>query len=245
MYILYSMGKHQKPVILYEGKYKARDLERLRKEKRVWKLHDIYESQLAELFEITYPQLKHSPKYQRKLKEFVQKKLRSRKGLAGNWLYLPWSGHFIHTVTEQEYNLIRTNRNRNLITEEEQKKLLRFCVGIVGLSVGNSIAVGLAYQGISRSMKLAERDVMETSNLNRIRAGLHDVGVPKINIAAQQIYEINPYAKLYLFEKGLDKKSLKDFFNNDPKPKVVFDEILLAKIEIGVSYDIVPKSTVP
>jgi len=137
--------------------------------------------------------------------------LRGAEAFLGNWIYFPWSGVLLHTVKEEEYNAIRTNRNKNLITDKEQKKLFSSTIGIVGLSVGNTIALSLAYSGIGNTMKLAEHDTLDTSNLNRIRVGVSHVNFPKIEITAQQIYEINPYATLTLYAHGLNKKTLPEY----------------------------------
>lgn len=202
-----------KPVIV-------KDLERFKKNNPVWKVGDIYESQLNELFEVTHPHLIHSPSFKKIRSEFVNKKRND-----GNWIYFPWSGYLIHIVNEKDYYLLRTNRNRNLIKTDEQQKLKNFTVGMVGLSVGGNIAVSLAYQGIADSMKLADFDSLETTNLNRVRAGIHQIGLPKTVLIAQQIYEINPYANLKLYPNGLTKENLDDFVSGKPKVKLIFEII--------------------
>lgn len=214
-----------KPLILYEGKSSLKDLDVIKKAKKIWRIVDIYEGQLSELFEITYPNLQTSPKYKVELAKFIKKRTKPTKKISGNWIYFPWNGCLIHTVNGREYFSLRTNRNRNLITREEQRKLYNFCIGVVGLSVGSSIAVSLAYQGIGKFMKLAECDDLETTNLNRVCAGVRNVGLPKIELTARQVYEIDPYSKLYLYHKGLQKNNLDEFINKKPKPKLIFEVI--------------------
>lgn len=217
--------KQQKHIILYQNKNTNKDLENLKKGYPIWNILNLYTPQLKELFEITHPHLRQSPEYKNRLQKFIRKRQEVKNKLQGDWVYFPWNGYLVHMVTEQEYNLIRTNRNRNLITIKEQERLMQFCVGIVGLSIGNSIAVGLAYNGIANKMKLAEYDVLETSNLNRIRASISDIGKTKTVTTAEQIYEINPYAKLQIFSQGLKKQNLQEFLNAPNKPQIVFDAI--------------------
>ncbi len=207
------------PQILLPGMFKLEDIERLRKNNKIWKTADIYQSQLAELWEISYPDKNNR---EVSLADFCEKY--GTGDLAGAWVYYPWSGVLVHIVGEHELFLLRTNRNQNLITSSEQKALDNTCVGIFGLSVGNSIAVTLAYLGTAKSIKLTDMDKLETANLNRLKAGLHQVGEPKTSIAAAHIYEVNPYAELHLFEQGIDESNLEKFFSH-PKPNVVFDEI--------------------
>lgn len=226
------MNTYQKPTILYEGKYTIDDLTKFREQNPIWSEHNIYENQLRELFEITYPHLRLSPVYQAKLSKFIIEKTKVGKNLSGNWIYFPWSGIFLHTVTKEEYYFLKTNRNKNIITDTEQKKLLDFTPGVVGLSVGNNIAMSLAHSGIGRKMKLAEGDVLETTNLNRVRVGIDEVGFSKIEIVARQIYEINPYADLDLYTNGLNDKNLEEFINKDPVPDLIFEVIDDFKMKI-------------
>lgn len=208
------------PIILHEGKYSQNDLKKLRRQ-RHWGTVDIYEDQSKEVFEVTHPSLVGKPSYERKLKLFTQKRA---KKADGDWIYYPWNGTLLHCVTEKEYNLLRTNRNRDLITPQEQSKLRRSCVAIAGLSVGSGIASTLTYQGIG-TMKLAEFDTLETTNLNRMRATLADVGKKKIDITCEQLYEINPFLNLVPYPEGLTKANLLSFVYQKPKPNVIFEII--------------------
>ncbi len=209
-----------KPIILYEYDYSLNDLKKLRRRPH-WSTIDIYENQSKELFEITHPSLVGKPSYVKKLKLFLRKRI---KISAGSWIYYPWNGMLLHMVTEKEYNLLRTNRNRNLITREEQSKLHHSCVAIAGLSVGSGIASTLTYQGIG-TMKLAEFDSLETTNLNRMRATILDVGKKKIDIVCEQLYEINPYLTVTPYPDGLTKTNLLSFVHKKPKPNVIFEII--------------------
>ena len=217
----------QKPLILYEKNHTLQDLTVLKKKWPIRQTTDIYEQQLEELFAITQPQLVDSREFEDRLQRFkkIRCRLTKKGSFRGNWIYFPWSELLLHMVQKEEYQALRTNRNRNLITAKEQQKLHSTTVGIVGLSVGNTIAMNLVYNGIGDTMKLAEHDSLETSNLNRVRARIDQVGTPKIDITAQQIYEVNPYATLHLYSKGLSKRTLTDFVNEDPKPRIIFESV--------------------
>ena len=217
------MSKKEKniPIILSEGKYTTTDISKLKKEVSIWKTKDIYEIQLEELFEITHPAFIEDTQ---KKERFMQERL-SEKDIRGDWIYYPWSGMLVHTVNKCDYWLLRTNRNQNLITKREQEKLRNFTVGIVGLSVGSHTAVNLAYCGIANSIKLAEYDTLDTTNLNRVRARMDQIGESKIDITRQQVYEMNPYADLISFEEGLSGKNLHAFITKDPAPKIIFEII--------------------
>lgn len=221
------MGAEIKPFILSEGRHTLEDLKKLKTDEKIWKVSDIYEQQLRELFQISHPDLINSDDYEKKCVDFVARLIipQKRGGFCGNWIYFSWSGNLVHMVGEEEYIKVRTNRNKNLITQEEQRELFAHPIGIVGLSVGNMIALSLSHNGIGGPLKIAEYDLLSTSNLNRIRAGVDKVGLSKIAITAQQIYEINPYAELILYDKGLDKETLSNFVSQDPKPRIIFEAI--------------------
>lgn len=217
------MSPHASPLYLYEGQYDAVNLEEL-KQNPLWRTIDIYELQLNELFEIDNPNLLHDPDFEKHKQIYVSQTQGEQPQLRGNWVYFPWSGTLMHMVDADTYDRLRTNRNQNLITADEQAKINKFRVGITGLSVGNSIAVGLAYSGIG-TFHLAEFDSLETVNLNRLRSGVHQIGQSKLDITTQQIYEINPYARIESWPKGLRETDLKGFLGLEQSLNVVFDEI--------------------
>ncbi len=218
--------QEDKPIILREGDHNLSDLTALRNTKKIWKEVDVYKLQLRELFEITNPSLIFSSQFETKKNEYIQKQLDEQKNkFKGTWVYYPWSGNLVHTVNENDYSNLRTNRNKNLITEEEQKILASSCVGIVGLSVGSNVATTLTYGGIAKNLKLAEFDILETTNLNRVRGYLEQIGMNKIDLLSQQLYEINPFLNIYNFPEKINKINLENFVAGNPKPRVIFEII--------------------
>ena len=61
-------------------------------------------------------------------------------------------------------------------------------------------------------IRLADFDTAELSNLNRLRTGLHNLGLNKTVIAAREIAEIDPFIKVKLFSDGLNADNLDTFF---------------------------------
>ena len=221
-----NQGQTSKPVIFEENVQTLEELAQFRKTSKIWKEVDIYESQLKELFEINHPSLIFSPDFPRLQSEFVRQQLSAdQTKLLGTWVYFPWSGNLIHTVNEPDYAALRTNRNRDLITLDEQKKLSNCCVGLVGLSVGSNVAAALTYGGIANHLKLAEFDTLETTNLNRVRGKLEQIGMHKIDLLCQELYEINPFLNIYPLPEKIDKKNLQAFVAGHPKPQVIFEII--------------------
>lgn len=220
----------RQPIILTEGSYDNNNVQELKQ--KAWRFSDIYIAQLTELFEVNNAQLIGTQDYDKALHDFISE---HEGNLRGDYVYYPWSGVLLHVLPKEPMRTLRANRTRELINLEEQQRLNQFGAGVAGLSFGNGIALSLAYSGIE-SLKLADADVFETTNLNRVRVGLPSVGEPKPLVTAQEIYEINPHATVQLFEEGLSEENLPTFIDH-PRLGVVFDVMddLAMKVKIRVA----------
>jgi len=175
----------------------------------VREVHDLIEEQLTELVcsrdpSCTDPQ------------EIGRRKQEQLAGLApwqyGTWVWYPWSGQLVHVLPREEFRLVRTDRNRGKIERPEQRRLLGKRIGVIGLSVGNSAALTFALEGIGGAYKLADYDDFGLSNLNRLRAGVHHLGVNKAVITARQMFEIDPYLQIEVYRDGLTEDNIEEFF---------------------------------
>lgn len=173
---------------------------------------DEYQSQLKEFNEIT--KLTNPSKKVEKNTDNLEEE--------GRWVYYPWMATVVHILEEEKFHKVITNRNRDLITEDEQEKFYNTHVAICGLSVGNSIALALALEGGCKYMTLADKDSIELSNLNRIRGGIHELGLNKAEMTARQIYSLNPYAKICVIKDGVNENNIKDFLDD---VKILIDEV--------------------
>ncbi|AMQ56385.1 Rv1355c family protein [Algoriphagus sanaruensis] len=142
----------------------------------------------------------------------------------GNWFYYPWKNVLVHLLPEEDFIKVRTIRNNYKITPLEQELLAKKKVGIVGLSVGQSVALAMALERSCGEMRLADFDTLELSNLNRIKAGVTSLGVEKLVIAAREISEIDPYLKLTLFREGVHEWNVEDFLTRDGVLDLLVDE---------------------
>ena len=57
----------------------------------------------------------------------------------------------------------------------------------------------LAHEGIGGELRLADFDVLDLSNLNRVAGGVADVGVSKVVLAAREVAELDPYVRVVAF----------------------------------------------
>lgn len=200
---------------------------------------DCLNEQLEELYSISHPEsIRITPTREAvdayKVAVAGDEKHRTH---AGVWVWYPWKRTLIHTVEESLYTRLRTSRNRNLITETEQQKFYGAHIGVAGLSVGNSVVASIVHTGGGGHMRIADHDTLSTSNLNRIRSGLDNVGLEKSVIAAREIYSVNPFADVTLYRDGLSADTIEQFLKR-PKPlDVVVDEMdsLYLKIQLRIA----------
>jgi hypothetical protein len=190
-------------------------LEDLLSEGKVSFVHDEIYSQLQELIKCQNPSVRiKNDEYEERISNHLNGQNLEEYGV---WVYYPWSRRLVHLLDEDEFITVRTNRNQFKITKQEQDLLKKKKIGIVGLSVGQSIALTMAMERTCGELRLADFDVAELSNLNRLRTGVHNMGTNKTIIAAREILEIDPFIKVKLFHEGLQKQSMDDFFTGDGK----------------------------
>jgi len=179
------------------------------------KVIDTYETQLKELFVLDNPPLHMNPPVRDKeFEKHKEKHYGKGEGyMAGKWVYLSWRNVLLHILDDDGYQQVRTGRNRNLITKEEQTKFYNSTIGIAGLSVGNSCALSIVLTGGGKRIKLADPDTLELTNLNRIRGSIAELTEPKVFMTARQIYELDPYADLTLYTDGLTEGNIEEFMD--------------------------------
>lgn len=189
-------------------------------------VRDDYATQLEEYFATMHPALVYAPGFTDAFRAY-EHALRQEIPLwqQGRWVYFPWINTLAHILEDAAFQRVRTARNQNLITAAEQKKFYQATIGIAGLSVGNSVALAIVLQGGARRIRLADHDSLALSNLNRIRAGVENLGLSKVAMTAREIYALNPYTEVEMFSDGLDKENIARFFDGPPQLDIMIDEI--------------------
>jgi molybdopterin/thiamine biosynthesis adenylyltransferase len=129
------------------------------------------------------------------------------------WVWYPWRSAMVRVLGPRAFHRVRLDRNRNKITLEEQDKLGRLKIGVVGLSVGHVIAHTLALEGLCGELRLADFDTLELSNLNRIPATVLDLSVNKAIVAARRIGEVDPYVEVKVTTSGVSAATLDGFLD--------------------------------
>ena len=131
----------------------------------------------------------------------------------------------------RSFRRLRLDRNRNLITTEEQDRLGRLRIGVIGLSAGHVIAHTLALEGLCGELRLADFDDLELSNLNRVPGGVFDLGINKTTVAARRIAEVDPYLTVRTFPSGVSADDIDEFLEG---LDVVVEECDSLDLKVGI-----------
>ncbi|NIJ53033.1 Rv1355c family protein [Dyadobacter arcticus] len=183
---------------------------------------DVFASQKKELIRLRSPKKRLSAIETDALyDQWLAEREQETEGL---WILYPWSGRLIHIVDKDEFVELRTSRNQYKITPQEQRDLARRKIGIIGLSVGHAVAVSIATERICGILKLADFDTIELSNLNRIKTGLHNIGVNKCIVTAREIAEIDPFLEIECYTEGISKTNMSRFLLEGGKLDILIDE---------------------
>lgn len=185
-------------------------------------IYDEINSQVGDLIKLKNPSKRYSSE---ELEQSIESYFGSQPSSEyGNWVYYPWRHCLVHLLSEEDFVTVRTVRNKYVITEEEQRELWSKKIGIIGLSVGQSVALTLALERGCGELRLADFDTLELSNLNRVRTGVHNLGVKKSIVTAREIAEIDPYLKVVLYSDGVNDANIDDFFNQGGKLDLLIEE---------------------
>ncbi|WP_255413048.1 Rv1355c family protein [Mycobacterium hubeiense] len=130
-----------------------------------------------------------------------------------HWAYYPWRRAVVALLDPHAFRRVRLDRNANMITADEQEHFGTLKIGVVGLSVGHVVAHTIAAEGLCGELRLADFDHLELTNLNRVPAGVLDLGVNKATLAARRIAELDPYLPVRVCTSGVTQNSIDGFLD--------------------------------
>ncbi len=185
-------------------------------------LHDTFRQQLEGLLKSRHPKRALTQhELEREITRYAAGRVASELGV---WVYYPWRRSLVHLLDEPDFVELRTSRNQYKITFEEQQLLGKRKVGVVGLSVGSQVALTLATERSCGELRLADFDVLELSNLNRLREGVFSLGVPKTTLAARAIAELDPFLTVVCYPDGLTLENIDAFLTAGGALDVLVEE---------------------
>jgi hypothetical protein len=183
---------------------------------------DELNSQLRELIKIRNPKVILTEQdYEEQLQTLLGGK---SMHYFGRWVYYPWNKKLVHLLGEAEFIELRTSRNLYKITPEERNILSKKIIAVIGLSVGQMIALTLVMERTCGEIRLADFDLIELSNMNRIRTSVTNIGISKAVVAAREIAEMDPYIKVKIYTDGITEQNIDAFLTKDGKIDVLVEE---------------------
>ena len=183
---------------------------------------DELDGQMAELIKVKNPEKDYKDEeLNKKVEAFFENNPREGHG---NWIYYHWRKQLIRVLDEKDFVNVRTSRNRYKITQEEQDLLNTKKIGIIGLSVGQSVALSLAMERSFGELRIADFDTLELSNMNRIRTGVYNLGIKKAWMVSREIAEIDPYLKVTIYEEGVNGENIDSFFEEGGMLDMLIEE---------------------
>ena len=186
------------------------------------KKKDLYNLFLEDLLRIRRPELYGREIVQEDIDALRQTLINEDPENVGVWVFYPWLNGAYLCPAETIYHEVVTARNKTLVSHEEQRAFYNYNVGVAGLSIGSSAVATIARGGGARRIKIADSDVIDPSNLNRLRFGLPSIGQKKSEVIAHHIYETNPYHRI--IEYGdISVDNVDSFFDKGFKLDVVID----------------------
>ncbi len=198
------------------------EVQRLIDEQQEITVIDELNSQLRELIKIRNPR---APLSEHEYEEQVHALLAGKSAhYYGCWVYYPWNKKLVHLLNKDEFIELRTSRNLYKITPEERSILLEKKIAVIGLSVGQMIALTLVMERTCGEIRLADFDLIELSNMNRIRTSVTNIGVSKAVVAAREIAEMDPYVKVKIFREGITEQNIDAFLTDDGKIDLLVEE---------------------
>lgn len=118
-----------------------------------------------------------------------------------------------------------------LLGDAAVAKLRGACVMVVGCGAVGSFAIeALARSGVGRLI-LVDSDIIEESNINRQLFALGStIGVPKVDVAAARIHDINPEIRVDAHQMFFDENT-----KLDVRPDFVIDAIDTAPSKVALA----------
>lgn len=186
-------------------------------------VYDHIKEQVEELIKCLQPTIVFMPP--NVLAEAVEKHFGENSAAEfGVWVYYPWANKVVHLLDEAEFAIVRTNRNKHKITAQEQQRLGQKKIGVMGLSVGQSVSLTLAMERGFGELRIADFDELDLSNINRIRTGVYNLKIKKTVIVAREIAEIDPFLNVVCFDEGITEENLDSFLTENGKLDLLIDE---------------------
>jgi molybdopterin/thiamine biosynthesis adenylyltransferase len=137
--------------------------------------------------------------------------------------------------SDQEFYWGMTERNRGLISLEEQEIISETIICQAGVGGNADVLLTLAQMGFQR-FRIADPDTYDVSNLNRQLGGTIDtIGKKKVDIVAAELRRMNPNMTVEVFPQGVTEENVEEFLEGAHIVIDGMDNLVIKKILFDVA----------
>ena len=175
-------------------------------------IFDTLSDQLAELIRARHPASLSAEETALRVEEHLADIPYSRYG---TWVHYPWSLRLVHVLPQAELAELRRSSNREQLGLPQWPRTKPARIGMVGPAVAHAAAVAATMGDAGDELRLADAAPLALSDVSRLRSGLHNVGISRAVLAAREVLEMDPYARVQLFAEELNAANLPTFLDGD------------------------------
>ena len=92
----------------------------------------------------------------------------------------------------------------------------------------------LAQERLCCELRIADFDLLDLSNMNRLRTSVLNVGEPKTRLCAREIAEVDPYLKVRVFPEGVRTENIERFVLEGGPLDLIVEECDTLPVKIAV-----------
>lgn len=142
----------------------------------------------------------------------------------GVLVHYPRHGHVVRYAPAFWHRLALVVRNATLFLDPEMKLSWKDArkifdgavVAFAGCSLGNGIVHASVSNLRPKHVKIADPDIFDLTNANRVRVRYDDLGRNKAIVTAEQLHAIDPFLKISVFSEGVHQGNVDDFIGGNP-----------------------------
>ncbi len=168
----------------------------------------------------------------------------------GIYAYYPDRKEMVRYSSEFWHRVVATASTSMLLADPEYKlrwveirKILEeTTIAVAGASVGNNVTHAAVMDMRPKHIKIADKSRYKMENINRVRLGYADMVESnakrqdvmqslmrnKALVTASQLYAMDPFINVYVYENGVEEKTLNVFFDgkdSEPKADMIIEEV--------------------
>ncbi len=168
----------------------------------------------------------------------------------GFYVFYEETGDLVRYADPYWHKVVAVSSSSKLITDPERSLswadiralFAKTVIGVAGCSVGSNIIHNVMMDMRPDSIKVADKGVYKMENINRIRANyfdlvssnadkkhLMDLGLGnKSETVAKQLYHIDPFLDIFIYNEGISEENITEFFLGDEKEPpidIIVDEV--------------------